>query len=242
MQNTTFETNSKKAVAYKRVSTSRQGQSGLGLDAQQKAIGDYLGRGGWELLGEFIEVESGKLNDRQELQKALHLCRMTGAVLIIAKLDRLSRDLHFISSLQKSNIEFLACDMPTANRFTVHILAAVAQHEREMISDRTKKALQAAKARGTVLGTPGNLTFDGGMKGCRNSAISRKQKAYEFAVQLAPVIHDFQQKGLRFKQIADELNARNILTSSGKVGRWSATTVRDVAMRLTTLQPADSRE
>jgi DNA invertase Pin-like site-specific DNA recombinase len=189
-----------KFVSYVRVSTIRQGQSGLGLDAQRKAISDYLNGGSWELLGEYVEIESGKNNDRQELQQALQLCRMTGATLIIAKLDRLSRNLHFISSLQQSNIEFLACDMPTANRFTVHILAAVAQHEREMISARTKAALQAAKARGTVLGTPGNLTSDGVRRGCRNSAIFRKKKAYEFAAQLASVIQEFQIRGLRLQQ------------------------------------------
>jgi DNA invertase Pin-like site-specific DNA recombinase len=223
-----------KFVSYSRVSTIRQGISGLGLDAQKKAIADYLNGGSWELLAEFVEIESGKHDNRQELQKALHLCLMTGATLVIAKLDRLSRDLHFISSIQKSNIEFVACDMPAANRFTVHILAAVAEHERYMISQRTKAALKAAKVRGTKLGNHSNLSATALIEGRKLGVISRTNKANDFASQIAPIIKDFQYQGLTLAQIAAELNSRNILTSSGKIGRWSATTVRDVVIRLQT--------
>lgn len=145
-----------KFISYCRVSTVKQGASGLGLEAQQATIARYLNGGSWELLDEFVEIESGKKDDRPELAKALHHCRMTGATLVIAKLDRLSRDLHFISSLQKAGVEFVACDMPSANKFTVHIFAALAEHEREMISQRTKAALAALKARGVKLGKPGN--------------------------------------------------------------------------------------
>lgn len=224
-----------KFVAYMRVSTNRQGESGLGLDAQKKAITDYLNGGTWELLEEFIEIESGKNNERQELKKALHLCAMTGATLIVGKLDRLSRDLNFISSLQKSGIEFTACDMPTANKFTIHILAAVAEHEREMISQRTKLALQAAKARGQVLGNPNNLSRSAANKGRHLGTKASILKANEFALKIAPIIRDFQSQGLVLTKIAEELNNRNILTATGKTRRWSATTVRDVIIRLNSL-------
>src|SRR3981189_3545613 len=120
-------------VAYYRVSTERQGSSGLGLEAQQKAVRDYLNGGAWELVGEFIEVESGKSADRPELAKALEACKRHKARLVIAKLDRLSRHLAFIATLMEAGVEFLAVDNPHANKLTVHILAAVAQHEREMI-------------------------------------------------------------------------------------------------------------
>lgn len=221
-----------KFVSYSRVSTFRQGQSGLGLEAQKKAISDYLNGGSWELLGEFVEVESGKKNDRQELQKALHLCRMTGATLVIAKLDRLSRNLNFITSLQQSGIEFTACDMPQANRFTINVIAAVAQHEREMTSQRTIVALAAAKARGKVLGNPANLSPDAAAKGRKLAATANRQKAIDFANKIKPVIEDFRSQNLNLRQIAEELNNRNILSASGKIGRWSPTTVRDVVLRL----------
>jgi DNA invertase Pin-like site-specific DNA recombinase len=141
-------------VAYYRVSTDRQGRSGLGLEAQQKAITDYLNGGAWELVGEFIEVESGKRSDRPQLVLALEACRKRKARLVIAKLDRLSRSLAFIATLMEAGVEFVAADMPFANKLTIRILAAVAEHEREAISERTKTALAAAKARGTRLGTP----------------------------------------------------------------------------------------
>ena len=140
-------------VAYYRVSTVRQGQSGLGLDAQRASVAAFVaGRG--ELVGEFVEVESGRKDDRPQLAAALDLCRRRRAVLVIAKLDRLARSVAFISNLMEGGAEFVACDMPEANRLTLHILAAVAEHEREMISTRTKAALAAAKARGVRLGNP----------------------------------------------------------------------------------------
>ena len=143
-----------KFIGYLRVSTEKQGQSGLGLDAQRKAIEDYLNGGKWELLAEYVEIESGKRSDRPELAKALAHSKATGATLVIAKLDRLSRNVAFISNLMESGVEFVAADMPMANRLTVHVLAAVAEHEREMISQRTSAALAAAKARGAKLGNP----------------------------------------------------------------------------------------
>jgi DNA invertase Pin-like site-specific DNA recombinase len=143
-----------KFVAYYRVSTDRQRKSGLGLEAQRKAVHDYLNGGTWSLVGDFTEIESGKRNKRPELEKALAVCKRQKAKLVIAKLDRLSRNLAFIATLMDSGVEFVAVDNPHANKLTVHILAAVAQHEREMIAQRTKDALQAAKARGVVLGNP----------------------------------------------------------------------------------------
>jgi DNA invertase Pin-like site-specific DNA recombinase len=139
-------------VSYLRVSTARQGASGLGLEAQRAAVAAHLTGGDWTLLREIVEIESGKRNDRPALAEALRLCRQQKATLVIAKLDRLARNVHFISGLMESGVEFLAVDMPSANRFVVHILAAVAEQEAEAISKRTKTALAAAKERGTVLG------------------------------------------------------------------------------------------
>src|ERR1700722_20045985 len=139
-----------KFVAYYRVSTVKQGESGLGLEAQQKAVRDYLNGGHWKLIDEVTEVESGKRNDRPALARALALCRLHKATLIIAKLDRLARNVNFISNLMESTVEFTAVDFQTANRLTVHILAAVAEHEAQAISTRTREALRAARARGVV--------------------------------------------------------------------------------------------
>ena len=144
-------------VSYLRVSTDRQGRSGLGLEAQRKAVDDFLNGGRWKLIAEFVEVESGKRDDRPKLAEALALCRLHNAVLVIAKLDRLSRDAHFLLGLQKAGVRFVAADMPEANEMVVGIMAVVAQAERKMISARTKAALAAAKARGKRLGNPGNL-------------------------------------------------------------------------------------
>src|SRR4051794_16071048 len=136
---------------YLRVTTDRQGRSGLGLEAQRKAVEDYLNGGQWSVTAEFVEVESGKRVDRPKLADALTLCRLHNATLVIAKLDRLSRDAHFLLGLQKAGVRFVAADMPEANETLVGIMAMIAQAERKMISDRTKEALAAAKARGKRL-------------------------------------------------------------------------------------------
>src|SRR5690606_35546137 len=143
-----------KCVAYERVSTARQGRSGLGLEAQRKAIDDFAASRGAILTGRFTEIESGRRNDRPKLAEALHLAKLTGATLVIAKLDRLSRNAVFLLTLRDSGVRFLAVDMPEANDLTVGIMALVAQQEREAISRRTKEALAAAKARGMTLGNP----------------------------------------------------------------------------------------
>lgn len=146
-----------KFVAYYRVSTAKQGRSGLGLEAQRAATRDYLNGGAWELVGEYSEVESGKRDDRPQLQLAMDHCRLTGARLLIAKLDRLSRDPDFIGKLLKTGVQFTAVDMADANETMIRIMSVLAQAERKATGERTKAALAAAKARGVKLGTPGNL-------------------------------------------------------------------------------------
>jgi len=213
-------------VAYYRVSTQRQGLSGLGLEAQQSAVHDYLNDGHWTLLAEFVEVESGGKDDRPQLAKAIQHCRMTGAKLVISKLDRLSRDIHFLTGLQKAGIDFTAVDNPNANRLTVHILIAVAQHEREVISERTKVALAAARARGIVLG---------GYKGgpAPDAALSVKARvaaADAFAAMVGPMIQEQRLAGVSFRQIANRLTTDGIKTARG--GHWTPTAVRNVLGRL----------
>lgn len=223
-----------KFVGYIRVSTAKQGQSGLGLEAQQKAITDFLNSSDSKLIAEYAEVESGKNDERAELQKALSLCKATSARLVIAKLDRLSRDSAFIGAIMKSDVEFVICDMPTANKFTIHILAAVAEHEREMISIRTKAALLAAKARGQVLGNPGNLNIASAAKGRIAGVKARQKKADNFAKDVLPLINEF--KGQSLWKIAGELNDRKILTATGRTGTWTATGVKNLMARETLVQ------
>jgi len=160
-------------VSYLRVSTRGQGQSGLGLDAQREAVADYLNGGRWSLIDEYVEVESGANDERPELAKALALCRVHNATLVIAKLDRLSRDAHFLLGLQKAGVKFVAADMPEANEMIVGIMAVVAQAERRMISEQTKAALAAAKERGVKLGGDrGNLAAVGARGRSAGSATS----------------------------------------------------------------------
>ena len=173
-------------VLYFRVSTDRQCKSGLGLDAQRKSVSDHLNGGDWKVAAEFVEIESGKQNDRVELAKAVHACRVYGAKLLIAKLDRLSRDAHFLLGLEKAGVEFVAADNPTANRLTVGILAMVAEEEGRAISARTKAALQAAKARGQKLGGFRGVKIDDAARAL--SAASRQAKAKARASDLAPIV------------------------------------------------------
>ena len=203
-----------KFIAYFRVSTDRQGKSGLGLRAQRETVMNYLNSGRWTLVGEFTEVESGKLADRPELEKALAACKKQKAKLVIAKLDRLSRNLAFIATLMESGVEFVAVDNPHANKLTVHILAAVAQHEREMISERTKAALAAAKKRGQVLGNP-NLT-----EAAKLGAAAVKANARRFAANIRPIIEEIVRAGATsHNAIAAKLNERNVKTARG--GVWT---------------------
>lgn len=218
-----------KWISYIRVSTGRQGKSGLGLEAQQKAVADYLNGGQWELVREFKEVESGKRTDRPELAKAIQACRVYGAKLVIAKIDRLSRDAHFLLGLEKAGIDFVAADMPNANRLTVGIMAMVAEEERRMISKRTKDALAAAKRRGRKLGGyRKNARFTRAARQARNEAVERV--ATERATDLAPVIQELQAAGATsLRAIAAGLNERKIATARG--GEWSAVQVIRVMKR-----------
>jgi len=214
-----------KFVAYFRVSTDKQGKSGLGLEAQRQAVLQFLDGGQWSLVGEFTEIESGKRNERPELEKALAACKRQKANLVIAKLDRLSRNLAFIATLMDSGVEFIAVDNPHANKLTVHILAAVAQHEREMIAQRTKDALQAAKARGIVLGNPR-------LAAVRDRAVaSLKADADRFARNIAPIIREIQSSGVSsHRGIARSLNARGVNTARG--GEWTAVQVGSILQRV----------
>jgi DNA invertase Pin-like site-specific DNA recombinase len=217
-------------VSYLRVSTARQGISGLGLEAQRESVANYLNGGRWSLVKEVVEVESGKRNDRPAIAEALRLCRLHRATLIIAKLDRLARNVHFISSLMEAGVDFVAVDFPQANRLTVHILAAVAEHEAAMISARTKAALAAAKARGVRLGGQrGSLDRMEAMakKGNAASAAVRQAACAKRNEDLLPVIEDIRGAGLSTPhEIADGLNERGITAARG--GAWSAVQVRRI--------------
>lgn len=215
-----------KFVSYLRVSTQEQGRSGLGLEAQRTAVAQYLNGGRWTLEAEYVEVESGKRNDRPELQKALERCRVIGATLVIAKLDRLSRDAHFLLGLMKAGVRFVAADMPEANELTIGIMAVVAQAERKMISARTKAALEAAKERGQRLGSP--VGFKGVVY--RSAGKAAQQRAQEFAQTLGPTLMTMKAQGLSLHAMARELEAMGAKTPRG--GAWTATAVRNVLARV----------
>jgi DNA invertase Pin-like site-specific DNA recombinase len=218
-------------IAYYRVSTARQGRSGLGLEAQQSAVREYLNGGRWTLCGEFTEVESGKRSDRPQLAKALAACRLHKATLVIAKLDRLARNVAFIANLMESGVDFVAVDMPTANRLTVHILAAMAEHEAVAISARTKAALAAAKARGVRLGGDrGNLPAVA-RRGARASVAARQRVAADRARDLAVVIEELRAEGCAsLRQIAAGLNERTITAPRG--GAWQVGQVASLLKRV----------
>jgi DNA invertase Pin-like site-specific DNA recombinase len=218
-------------VAYYRVSTAKQGASGLGLEAQQEAVHAYLNGGGWKLVDEFTEVESGKKNDRPELANALAAARAHGATLVIAKLDRLARNVAFISNLMEAGVDFVAVDFPQANRLTVHILAAVAEHEAAMISARTKAALAAAKARGVQLGGYAPLSVEAAAKGRAAGRAAYARKADTKAADLVTIIKSIQAEGIAAATgIAKAMNDRDIPTPSGR-GKWQAVTVQRVLAR-----------
>lgn len=214
-------------VTYLRVSTDRQSRSGLGLEAQRKAVADYVaGKGA--IVAEYVETESGKRADRPQLACALAEAKQLGAVLLIAKLDRLARSVAFIANLLESGVEIAAADMPEANRFLLHVMAAVAEHEAQAISDRTRAALAAAKARGVALGWSLPKRRGEQRQASRKGAAKNAQKADRHAANVLPVIRQIA-AGASLRQIADELNTRGIKTARG--GSWYAGTVRNVMAR-----------
>lgn len=214
----------KKAIPYYRVSTPRQGKSGLGLDVQQKSVGDYAAYHELSLLEDYIEIETGKNNKRPVLKKALQRCKKEDAVLLIAKLDRLGRNVAFISALMESEVRFVAIDNPQATPLVLHMLAAFAEHEGREISDRTKQALAAAKKRGVQLGRHGALVLSK-----RN-----KEAAKQFAKKMEPILWGLQEKGFKtLKQKAAELNRLQIPTFQAKGShKWHITTVHMLLSRI----------
>jgi len=215
-------------VSYIRVSTDRQGQSGLGLDGQRAAVSAFVqGRG--EIVAEFVEVESGKRSDRPELARALAEAKRLGATLLIAKLDRLARNVAFIANLLEAGVEVTAADMPEANRFVLHVMAAVAEQEGRAISERTTAALAVAKARGVKLGMANPKIALSLKTAVRHSVETRKAKADRFAANVRPVIERIAAGGASLHQIAAELNERGIKTARGR--QWYAGTVRNMLAR-----------
>lgn len=216
-------------VSYIRVSTVRQGNSGLGLSAQRAAVKDFCKQHGMAMVREFQEVESGRKNDRAVLREAIAYAKRTKALLLIAKLDRLARNVHFISGLMESGVEFRACDVPEANRLLLHIMAAVAENEARAISERTRVALQAAKERGTALGAANprsrNLTRAARERG----AVMTAEKAREAYADIAPKIRSMRDKGLSLAEIADELHAKGYRTRTG--AEFSAVQVKRILDR-----------
>lgn len=228
-------------VAYHRVSTAKQGASGLGLAAQRQAVREHLAQHGGELIGEFEEVESGKRSDRPALAQAMERCRLTGSTLLIAKLDRLSRNVHFLSGLMEQGVDFVACDMPSANKFTVHIMAAVAQQEREAISARTRAALGSIRSRlaageahvsrksGRTLTRLGNPQ---GLKVRRPDlgTAAKREKADAFASGVLPTIRGIQADGaVSLAAIAARLNELRVRTARGN--DWTPMAVKRVLDR-----------
>jgi len=219
-------------VGYVRVSPAGQGRSGLGLDAQREAVARHVAGAGGRIAAEFVEVEGGKRSDRPQLTAALAECRRHRAVLLIAKLDRLARKVHFIAGLMESGVPFVACDMPNATPFMLHIHAAVAEEEGRAISARTKAALAAAKARGVKLGNP--KLRAGGPEQARMAAAAKSEKAAARAADLRPIIAEVRAAGVTtLTGIARALAARGVPTPSGR-GAWSPATV----LRLERAAPA----
>lgn len=217
---------SKSFVAYYRVSTQRQGASGLGLEAQRQVVTAYLSDWEKEAIGEFVEVETGKganaLDRRPQLRQALQLCKKTGATLLIAKLDRLARNVHFVSGLIETGVDFIAADMPHANKVMIQMHAVMSEWERDQISERTKLALAAAKARGVVLGATGPSNL-------RQHTKQRQEAAKAFRERLQPVLDGFMAQGLSQRTIAKQLNDLGIAAPRG--GTWSLCQVQRLIRR-----------
>jgi len=204
----------KKFIAYYRVSRKSQGESGLGIAAQKTAVQKYIDTQSGLLLGEYTEVETGtNKKKRVVIQEAINQSKKQGAILVIAKIDRLARNVNFVSSLMDAGVEFVACDMPSANHFTIHIFAALAEQEAKLISTRTRLALSELKKRGVKLGKPENLTIEAREKG--KEAIRINSRANDSNRQAQAIIISCREKGMKFRQIADHLNELNFKTRYG---------------------------
>lgn len=213
----------KKAITYYRVSTGRQAESGLGIEAQIKAVKDFALANNYALEGEYVEVESGKNNHRPVLKRALLQCKRKQATLLVAKLDRMSRNVNFITGLLESGVDFKAIDVPTGEKFIVHIMAAVAEHERDQISRRTVLALQAAKARGVELGIHGRYVLSK-----QNRELSQR-----FALGMRPMITGLAKDGFEtVRAITDELNRLRVPTYRNDGSKWHVSTVHKVMMQI----------
>lgn len=212
-----------KYVAYYRVSTAKQGTSGLGLESQRQLVSQYQA----DIIGEFTEIESGKIDNRPQLELALDLCRRNNAAILIAKIDRLSRDAAFLLTLRKAGVDIIAADMPNAGTLEFGVRAVVAQHEREEISKRTKHALQAAKARGVTLGSP--TPQIGSAAG--NLAIQARANTY--AERIAPILRDViaLTNAGSLRELANALSSRGIQTPRGNT-EWAASQVNALIKRL----------
>lgn len=221
-----------RVAAYYRVSTDKQGRSGLGLDAQRESVRSLCEARGWQIVAEFTEVESGKSNDRPELEAALDHARLTGSKLVVAKLDRLSRDAAFTLQLRNSGVDFTCADNPDVNRLTIGLLAVINEDERERISERTKAALAAAKARGTRLGNPnGAEALRKAGRGNAASVAVIQGNAEGFAESLRGTVEAIRRSGAEsHSAIARELNERHIRTA--RDGKWHASSVRNILSRL----------
>ncbi|KIN72642.1 recombinase family protein [Sulfitobacter guttiformis] len=200
-------------ISYIRVSTERQGKSGLGLEAQKTVVDAFVTQSGGKLIEEYVEVESGKRNSRSQLKAAIDACKRQKATLIIAKLDRLARNVHFISGLIETGVPFRAADMPNADKFMLHVYAAMAEEEGRRISERTKHALQAAKRRGVRLGVS-----------CKQLAAKKVDEANDHSRAIGPIIEALKAEGMSVRKIVDRLNSDNITSYSG--GKWHPTTVQ----------------
>lgn len=226
-----------KIVAYFRVSTKRQGASGLGLEAQQAAVEQYAKANGGRIVASYTEVESGKRRDRPELARALGHARLSKATLVVAKLDRLARNVAFLSALIESKVEFVACDNPHANTLTLHILAAVAEAEAKSISERTSTALRAARRRGVLLGSarPGHWRGRedrrtlGQRRAVRAASAARSEAATAAYGFLMPTVRGWRDGGDTLAAIADRLNEAGHVTTAG--GPWSPTAVHRLLAR-----------
>lgn len=213
----------KKAITYYRVSTGRQGESGLGIEAQIKAVKDFAAANNYALESEYVEIETGKNNNRPVLKKALRQCQRQQATLLVAKLDRMSRNVNFITSLLEAGVDFKAIDVPTGEKFIMHIMAAVAEHERDQISKRTTLALQAAKARGVELGRHGRYVL----------SKQNRKSSLRFCQAMQPTIVGLIEEGFEtVRAVTSELNRLKVPTYRNDGSKWHVSTVYKVMRQM----------